>query len=50
MWIQDIQFDSDFNIEGIWWLPGKNNEIGGCLSYSVKDGIKLETYLTKDQN
>ena len=50
MQIQDIQFDSEFNIKGVWWLPDKNNEVSGSLSYSVRDGIKLETSLTRDKN
>ena len=44
MTTQDIQFDSEFEIEGMWWLPeNQDNKISGSLSYSFKDGITLKT-------
>ena len=45
MRIQDIQFSSEFNIEGMWWIPeDQNNKIKGILSYSLKEGIILKTF------
>lgn len=44
MQIKDIQFNSEFNIEGMWWIPEEQEyPISGNLSYSFKDGIILKT-------
>ena len=40
----EIQFDSEFEVEGVWWIPENPDiKIKGSLSYYFKNGIKLKT-------
>lgn len=42
---EDVRFDSEFIEKGLWWLPENPKEyFGGILSYSLKEGIRLETW------
>lgn len=44
MKIEDVQFNKNFETEGIWWLPGhRDNFITGKLTYNHREGLTLET-------
>ena len=48
MKISDVRFDSEFEEEGIWWLPeNQDNKISGKLSYSISSGIRLKIVHSK---